>query len=249
MTPSKKVTDYYVLRERFPLKESLYSADKFRRQSTDMKHQYLVTRCLNTLTAPAAMVAMALVWASGCASTGIRIESQFDGTEVFLIRAGKGDPVKIGQTPFVLAPNLIQDSGTNGAIIRLSREGYRTETVTIPKISSQSFGVIRVELLRDQNACTEAMGQMNDITRQINTIVKLTSRRKLSEAESLAVEIASKYPEIAIVHDLLGNIHYLNHKPQSALDSYQRSLQLNPRNVETQRMIEKLSAMGSRGRD
>ncbi len=186
------------------------------------------------------------VIASSCSSSGIRVETPTEGAEVFLVRPGRSEPTKLGVTPLVLTSSQLQGLD-NGIVLRVTREGYRSETVSIPRGGTQTFGILRVELTRDQNACSDSMAQLNEITRQINNIVKLTSRRKLSDAESLAVEMSTKYPEISLIHDLLGNIHYLNRKPQAALDAYRRSLQLSPRNVDTQRMIEKLSAMGLKG--
>lgn len=197
----------------------------------------------------ALLVATPMLPVSGCSSQGIRFEAQFDDAEVALLRPGKGDPVKLGQTPFILQPQLLADAGPNGAVIRIHKEGYKSETIVLPTITAQTMGIIRVELMRETNACTQVMDNINEITRHMGQVVKLTTRRKYSEAETTAIELITKYPELALGYDLLGNAYYLNRKLQPALDAYKKSIALNPRNVETQRMVEKLSAATGRGKD
>lgn len=186
---------------------------------------------------------------SSCTTTGIRLEAQLDDAEVSILRPGKGDPVKIGQTPFILQPQQLAEAGPNGAVIRIYKEGYKPETVVIPSITPQTMGTIRVELMKETNACTQVMDRINEITLQMGQVFKLTTRRKFNEAETSAIELTTKYPELATGYDLLGNAYYLNRKLPQALDAYKKSIALNPRNVETQRMVEKLSAATGRGKE
>jgi lipoprotein NlpI len=58
--------------------------------------------------------------------------------------------------------------------------------------------------------------------------------------------LLAKSPRIATLYDLLGGIHYLRKDSTRALEAFKRSLDLDPSNAETSRLVEKLNSFQGR---
>jgi tetratricopeptide (TPR) repeat protein len=180
---------------------------------------------------------------SACSSgPAIRLESSIDGAEIYHVKPGVPQPVKLGVAPMDLPGTLGAESGEGGVLLRVQKEGFQTENLYLPHISSLAYGTVRVHMVPASSAFTT---MINEVTQQIGVIYSLIGKRKFTEAETLVVGLIGKYPDLAIAYDLLGNIHYLNRRPKEALEAYRKSTRLNPRNPETARMVQKISGIYS----
>jgi len=185
------------------------------------------------------------VFVSACSSgPEIRVESSVVGAEVYHVKPGVQQPVKLGAAPLDLPGTLAQESGDGGILLRIQKEGYQAENLYLPKLSSLAYGTIRVNMAPSSSALSATI---NEVTHQIGVIYSLIGKRKFAEAETLAVGLTGKFPDLAIAYDLLGNIHYLNRRPKDALEAYKKSAQINPRNPETVRMVQKISGFSGGG--
>ena len=69
---------------------------------------------------------------------------------------------------------------------------------------------------------------------------ELIAMKKLDAAIAVFELNAAKYPDSANTHDSLGEAYLAAHKPQLALKSYQRALELNPNSESAKKAIKKL---------
>jgi len=79
---------------------------------------------------------------------------------------------------------------------------------------------------------------------QLNTLgYKLLSDKKIKEAIAILELNASAYPESANVYDSLGEAYLADGQKDKAIENYEKSLQLNPKNENAAEMIKKIKGL------
>ena len=185
---------------------------------------------------------------TGCASSSLRVNSSPEGADVSLIAKDR-PPMKVGKTPFEIDsknyPELFKDSMQ----VEVSKEGHSPLSVVVPRLPTGGVGRINLNLQATElpKVCQNQAESTNVLAKGIADAASLVSRKRLDEAARLLEELSSKYGTVPVIHDLLGNVYFLQKNLDRALDSYRRSNRLNPNNIDTLRMIERIEKVQGRG--
>lgn len=179
-----------------------------------------------------------------CATEQLMVVSNPEGADVLLHRTDL-PPMSVGKTPLHLNRDLVPGLFKESVQISLSKEGYQTEAVLVPRSHLQGSGRIFFSLHETKvpSSCTNQEVAANELARGVATAQLLVMQKNYSEAELLLKDLSHKYPSVAVLHDLLGNIHYLKRDLYLALASYKRSNQLQPNQPATLKLIDKLSTI------
>ena len=190
-----------------------------------------------------------LIFLSGCfmlscASSSLQVTSKPSGAEVYIVDQGR-PPVRLGETPLTLTTEQVTQQVKESATILISKEGFDREQILIPKIAFSSNVTVATNLNEQTNSsvCQNAEETLKKAVRDVAEIQNLIYQKQFDRALFMIENLISKYPQIAVFHDLRGNIFYLQKVSDQALASYQSSLRLDPTNSETQRMVQKLESI------
>jgi hypothetical protein len=199
---------------------------------------------------------LSLTWAalalSACAGPSLRVESSPDGADVLVARDGEPS-VRIGKTPITLNSETAPEIFSSTFKVTVSKDNYLPESLFVPHSSVGGTGRWLTSLKpigaqADSKEKREIIKDARDVTDSINAIAKGVAeaqqrffQKNYPAAQRILEELADKYPNIAVIHDLLGNVFYVQKDSTRALSAYKRSYELMPDSIETARMIEKLS--------
>lgn len=201
-----------------------------------MKHRFRVQHI---------MLFCVAVMLSSCSSLNpfansvLSVTSEPAGADIIFVRAGSLSQT-IGKTPMNIEPSQLPELYQDNIQLVLKHEGFFTENVLIPKTNTTTETKIFVKMKATFGQQDVAL---NDISRSIAEVTNLIQKKSYPEAESKLRIVSEKYPNVAVIWDLLGNIYYLQKNSVKALESYRKSMELNPNNPETARLIEKLGGI------
>jgi hypothetical protein len=188
---------------------------------------------------------MLILLLSGCSTSTLRVQSNPQDAEVQLVRRD-GSIEKIGKTPVEIDARTQRGLFTDPVEVRVVKEGYSPQSAVVPRLSSLggsgqiNFNLNETELPK---ACTAREGAMSELAHGVAEASNLMQKKKLVEAGNLLQSLLVKFNSVAVLHDLMANVYYLQHDTARALESYRRSNALEPGNSQTQRMIERLQQM------
>lgn len=189
------------------------------------------------------LIAVFVTFLCGCVSGGVRIESEPSGADVYV--GSKGESIrKVGQTPLLFSDEQFSAFGPY-VHMTVGREGYQRESVILPKSTLPVDATVFMTLKENElpATCAATGESIEKIARGIAESQRYLQGRDLENAERIVVNLISQYPGVSVLHDLLGNIYYLQKNLEGALSSYRKSSELHPSNPETRRMINKLEGI------
>lgn len=188
---------------------------------------------------------LALRWLSfgaifvSCSVATIRVESQPEGADVFANINGQSSR-KIGQTPLNLVESTLS-IGDQPFQLVVSKEGFQTENILVPSTAFSRTTLLQMKLKEISSSNKVMNDQMlQKVASQTALAQSLMKSKEYEQAEQSLVAMIAHYPGVATFHELLGNIHYLRRDLSKALTSYRKAYELNPSNIDTQRMINKI---------
>lgn len=184
-----------------------------------------------------------LILLGGCASSGIRVESQPDAADVHFVRLG-APPIVLGKTPLSVDASSLRDA-EGGAHLMVTKEGFLPESILVPHTGVPASTRMNFALKQvvTPKQCEQADESLNEIARGVAETQSQTSKKNFADAERTLQGLISRYPKVSVLYDLKGNLHYLQKDLTRALEAYQRSIEIRPGNYETLRMIEKLGGI------
>jgi len=146
----------------------------------------------------------------GCSTASLRVESSPDGADVIASTADK-TPVKIGKTPLTIDASQVSELYREPLSILLEKKGYQPYGILIPRttMKSQSRMFITLKSNEGSNEGQKFQDAANDLAFGVARALNLMTTRDLDEAESLLMQLASKYPNVSVIYDLLGNNYYI----------------------------------------
>jgi tetratricopeptide (TPR) repeat protein len=174
---------------------------------------------------------------SGCASNQLAISSNPDGSDIVVVTSNNARQ-KVAKTPFTLTNREVPSLFKEGTQITIQKEGYRSESFLIPPSSGSTQGHLAAELVQNESAQTTT-----EVGEAVAQILRLIYKKQYAEAEQSLSSYTVKYSSVSIFWDLLGNVNYLQKNLDRALSAYQTSISLNPKNLETNRMITRIKSM------
>ena len=186
-----------------------------------------------------------LASAIGCSSRSLRVTSSPEGADVYIIGNDR-QAQKIGKTPLELdqrnAPQVFADV----VQVQVAKEGYNPQMVLVPKLA-MTGGTGRVNFnLEDTTLpkfCQAQGDSSNEIARGVAEVSNLIQKKRYPEASNILQSLTAKFATVSILYDLQGNIYYLQKDMGRALDSYKKSSQLSPNNVQTLNMINRIQQL------
>ncbi|NDD90806.1 tetratricopeptide repeat protein [bacterium] len=184
-----------------------------------------------------------ILGAGACASSSLSVRSEPSEGEVF-VRKGSSAPVKLGATPFVMTSDNAREWLGDSFELIVKKEGYASQSIVVPKLALGATSQVDVSLKEASlpQSCAQQDLSLNEIASGVAQAQYFLSKRNYDESRRKIQELINKFPSVAALHTLLGNLFYIQKDFQSALEAYRRSKRIQPDNVETTRMIEKLSS-------
>jgi hypothetical protein len=180
---------------------------------------------------------------AGCQSQAFRVDSDPAGADVSISSAGQ-TPRKLGVTPYVIQSG---DQGDKSQALQLtvSKDAYQSESVLLPPAAMGRSGGLFVKLdgFKLPAACQNQEVALEKVARGVAESQYQIKLKNLDQAERSLNTLLTEYPNVSVLHDLLGNVHFLRKDIERALTSYRRSQAIAPNNSETGRMIKRLEEL------
>ncbi len=185
-----------------------------------------------------------MVFTAGCAVGTVRVNSNPEKADVFLSYEND-QPSKIGSTPLNMDSRLIDDNKGRYVNIQIKKEGFQTESLYVPtSLMKSSIDISsKLEEFKLPLQCQDQTQAVERIARGIAQVQSLMNQNSLQEALAKLALLLDEYPNISVLQDLLGNAHYMSKNLEMALGAYEKSLKIDPSNLDTQRMVSKLRSI------
>lgn len=179
-----------------------------------------------------------------CTSNLTNVRTSPEGATVYLVQKNN-QKTRIGVTPINIPEQQLASSNEPNVQIRVEKEGYKPESYFIPRLLFSSYVDLSVQMQEEvaPPTCEVQSKNTSKVARNVAQAIFFTQQKKYDQAESLLTNLINENPDISVLYDLIGNVHYLNQKTNLAVEAYSRSLDLNPNSLETQRMFNKLKTI------
>ncbi len=178
-----------------------------------------------------------------CSQQVVRVEALQEGVEVHVDRQGTRE--KLGVAPWQGAQSEFF-RGSDSVTIHFFKDGFKPSSIVIPNIVYSSNISLKADLKKEEAAASFNSAEFSSKER-IESIVSnalvaqnLTATGKFDQARTELSKLITAYPSIAVFHDLLGNVFYLQGNTRSALTHYREAEQLSPGKFERINMIKRL---------
>lgn len=183
-----------------------------------------------------------------CATSTLKVSSLPEGADVSILAPDRA-PVKIGKTPLEIESRTYPELFKDSVQVQVAKDGHSPLTVLVPRLPSGGIGRINLNLQQAElpKVCQNQSDAINVLAKGIADSASLVQRKRMDEAIRLLEDLSSKFGTVPVVHDLLGNVYFLQRNMDRALESYRRSNKLNPNNIDTIRMIERIEQLQGRG--
>lgn len=167
----------------------------------------------------------------------INIRSLPQGATVSVIETD-GTIKEIGKTPL--------DTNEQYVSLQVDKEGYEPYRIFLGgiKTSGQEFTVKLASKAEDLKV-GDIKNRHEKLAKGIARAHSLITRKKFTEAEALLINLTNDYPHVSVGYDLLGNISYLQKDLRRAVGFYEKSLQINPENLETKQVVDRIKSMSN----
>jgi predicted Zn-dependent protease len=86
---------------------------------------------------------------------------------------------------------------------------------------------------------TDNVSLINEITKKIQLINQFVAAQKYDQAIGEVRLLIKKHPKNYVFYDMEGSVLFLKGNQEMAFKSFERSLELNPKNKEAKQMMEK----------
>jgi tetratricopeptide (TPR) repeat protein len=185
-----------------------------------------------------------ILFLNACTSSLTNIRSNPEGATVYLINKNN-QKTRIGNTPLNIPAQQLNPNNESSVQIKVEKDGFKEESFFIPSLMVSSYIDLSVEMqpTAAPPSCEVQAKNTSVVARNIAQAMFLTQQKKFDQAAMLLNSLISENPDISVLYDLLGNIHYLNQQIDLALEAYDRSLNINPNSSETIRMVNKLKSI------
>jgi tetratricopeptide (TPR) repeat protein len=185
------------------------------------------------------------VFLLGCSAVPkVKILSAPEGALV-TSRGSDGSNKSLGKTPLEVESYELSNSGGRVTSLVVSKEGFHDQHILLGRDrAKENYEIdIRLQGKTDDPKVMDAKSRQEKLAKNLVQSYNLMSAKRYEEARALLRIVVQEYPHISVGYDLLGTLSYLQKDLKSALNFYERSLQLNPENSETKLMIDRLKGM------
>jgi tetratricopeptide (TPR) repeat protein len=175
----------------------------------------------------------------------IKISSSPTEAEVSILMPS-GDYEILGTTPYVLSSEQIKKSLPNQeiGILKISKSGFVSESLFLELGNNYSVSyradLKSVDIWNNKEMEVSSVAA-NKLAVRIQSINQQVFSKRFNEALLETSKLIEQYPKAHVFYDMKGSILYLMGKKDEAINSYQKSLALNPDNNEAKLMLQKVS--------
>jgi hypothetical protein len=175
---------------------------------------------------------LSLLTVQSCGTVAIR--SNPSDAEILLMQPGRSDPKPMGKTPYEGKLSDLGSAANSGPIvIQIRKPGYVTQNLYVPNASGS-----RIEFdtnLKPVNPGSYA--DMNKIVKLILQAERQIMQKQVDEALKSAADIKTMNDNVAVAWEIEGAAYFVKGDLQKAKLSWLRSLEIDPENPETAKMI------------
>jgi tetratricopeptide (TPR) repeat protein len=172
-----------------------------------------------------------------CANHSIKLKSVPDGANVSAVESD-GSTRSIGKTPV--------ETNESMQSLLIEKDGFESSRIFVGQLDSQHYEYsVKLTPKADDPKINDIKSRYERLAKNIAKANNLINNKRYSEADSLLVNLTNDYPYVSVGYDLLGNISYLQKDFKRAIGYYQKSLELNPENVETKQVLDRLRSMSN----
>lgn len=175
---------------------------------------------------------------TACSSrSSIKIRSVPEGASVSAVDSD-GSTRLIGKTPV--------ESDESLQALLIEKEGYEPARVFVGRLQSQHYEyTVKLDQRTEDPKMADLKTRYERLAKNIAKANNLINNKRYAEADALLSNLTSEYPYVSVGHDLLGNVSYLQKDFKRAIGHYQKSLELNPENIETRQVLDRLRSMSN----
>lgn len=172
----------------------------------------------------------------GCStSSSIKLKSVPDGATVSAIETD-GSSRALGKTPLETSESMQS--------LLIEKEGFEASRIFVGRLETQNYEYsVKLTPKAEDPKITNIKSRYERLAKNIAKANNLISNKRYSEADAMLLNLINDYPYVSVGYDLLGNISYLQKDFKRAIGYYQKSLELNPENVETKQVLDRLRSM------
>jgi hypothetical protein len=176
-----------------------------------------------------------------CASPSqVSLKSTPEGSQV-LVKTKDGETKDLGKTPLSLSKSEMFSYGSGVSALEFKKEGYESEKLVLADNGKNDGYDISVKLSEKKpEAKTDDQKNLEVLAKGLAKGLHFTMKKDLDKAQVVLEGLTQDYPGVSVCHDLLGNVFFLKHENNLALQSYEKSLLINPDNIETKQMVARL---------
>lgn len=185
-----------------------------------------------------------LIFAYGCAATPmVKVQSSPEGASV-TSRSSDGSTRLLGKTPLSVSSSDLGGGGRLSTLV-ISKDGFQDQTLFLGRDrGSENYDInVSLRTQAEDPKLLDAKERQEKLAKNMVRAYNLLNNKRYDEARAILMNLTQEYPHVSVGYDLLGTLSYLQKDLQSARTYYERSLQINPENVETKQMIDRLKGM------
>jgi tetratricopeptide (TPR) repeat protein len=184
-----------------------------------------------------------LIFITGCSSLSLRVNSTPPEADVVLHTLNGTQ--KLGVTPLQISDDQLR-SLPEGFTIEVSKPDFLQQKIMIEKRALSATGEVSVKLQEISKAelklnDPDVKATIESIARQVAQIQSSLLKKEYIQAEVLTRNMLNTYPFFSVGWNLLGNNYYLQGKTMESIAAFQKALTLEPENVETRVILDRLT--------
>jgi hypothetical protein len=174
----------------------------------------------------------AILAIQSCGTVAVR--SSPSDAEILLMQPGRSDAKPLGKTPYEGKLSDLGSAANSGPIvIQIRKPGFITQNLYVPNASGS-----RIEFdtnLKPVNPGSYA--DMNKIIKLILQAERQIMQKQVDEALKTAADIKAMNDNVAVAWEIEGAAHFVKGDLAKAKLSWLRSLEIDPENPETTKML------------
>lgn len=199
---------------------------------------------------------------TACATGNMQLSSIPEGSNVVLI-SGRGEIKSLGKTPLKMTMQKLFSNASNFANLRVEKDGFYSQSFIIPRTSLPTNHEINVSLEEkplvkapdaqplpstpvtpvavEMDKCSQLSKEsLTKLSKGVAVVQSIILKRDFEIAKVRLAGLIADFPYISVLYDLQGNIFYLQKNYNEAVNAYEKSLELEPDNMETAFIVKKL---------
>ena len=197
---------------------------------------------------------------TSCATGTLSVTSEPAGSTV-TVSSATGAKRTIGETPLNIPIDEVFGPNDKSTRLVIEKPGMYRESVVMARSILPTRHSIRVNLTKIETVEIEKLvneqcqkrqemecnsvepGAFAKLARGVAGVQSLIAQKQYKEAELKLMTLLNEFPNVPVLHTLMGNSKYLAKDFRGALASYSKSLKMDPDNVDTKNLVSKLEQM------